>query len=78
MKITFNRDRRDLTLWERGLDFADAKEVFAGRQATLPDGRKDYGELRFISAGLLGDRLVVIVWTPARRGPPHHFHEARP
>jgi uncharacterized DUF497 family protein len=38
--------------------------VFAGRHATLPDDRKDYGELRFISAGMLGDRLVVIVWTP--------------
>jgi uncharacterized DUF497 family protein len=38
--------------------------VFAGRHATLPDDRKDYGELRFISAGMLGDRLVVIAWTP--------------
>jgi uncharacterized DUF497 family protein len=64
MRITFNRDKRDLTLRERGLDFADAREVFAGRHATLPDDRKDYGELRFISAGMLGDRLVVIVWTP--------------
>ncbi|WP_419900234.1 BrnT family toxin [Roseomonas sp. USHLN139] len=64
MRITFNRDKRDLTLRERGLDFADAKEVFAGRHATLPDDRKDYGEPRFISAGMLGERLVVIVWTP--------------
>lgn len=64
MRITFNRDKRDLTLRERGLDFADAKEVFAGRHATLPDDRKDYGEPRFISAGILGDRLVVLVWTP--------------
>ena len=64
MRITYNRNKRDLTLRERGLDFADAKEVFAGRHATLPDGRKDYGEPRFISAGILGDCLVVIVWTP--------------
>jgi uncharacterized DUF497 family protein len=38
--------------------------VFAGRHATLPDDRKDYGEPRFISAGILRDRLVVLVWTP--------------
>jgi uncharacterized DUF497 family protein len=64
MRITFNRDKREMTLRERGLDFADAQKVFAGRYATLPDDRKDYGEPRFISAGWLADRLVVLVWTP--------------
>jgi uncharacterized DUF497 family protein len=64
MRITFNRDKRDVTLRERGLDFADAKQVFAGLHATSPDDRKDYGEPRLISAGLLADRLVVIVRTP--------------
>ncbi len=64
MRITFNRQKRDLTLQERGLDFADAKKVFASRHATLPDDRKDYGEDRFITAGMLDNRLVVIVWTP--------------
>ncbi len=63
MRITFNRLKRELTLRERGLDFADAKKVFAGRHATLPDDRKDYGEVRFITAGLLDGRLVVLVWT---------------
>ena len=36
----------------------------AKRHATAPDDRRDYGEARFITAGYLGDRLVVIVWTP--------------
>jgi uncharacterized protein len=52
------------TLTERGLDFADAAQVFAGLHATLPDTRRDYGEPRFITAGHLGTRLVVMVWTP--------------
>jgi uncharacterized DUF497 family protein len=64
MRITFNRDKRTTTLKERGLDFADARKVFAGRHATLPDDRKAYGEPRFISAGLVDNRLVVTVWTP--------------
>lgn len=36
------------------------------RRTSLPrsDDRADYGELRYISAGKLGGRIVIIVWTP--------------
>jgi len=64
MKIVFDPDKREKTLAERGLDFADAGKVFAGPTATLPDDRKDYGEPRFITGGWLDDRFVVVVWTP--------------
>jgi hypothetical protein len=74
MRITFDPAKRDLTLKHRGLDFARAGEVFAGLTATVIDGRFDYGETRFISAGHLDRRLVVMVWT--QRGLPHHFNEA--
>ena len=63
MKVTFDPSKRDLTLKHRGLDFARAGEVFAGLTATIADERFDYGEARFISAGRLDGRLVVIVWT---------------
>lgn len=49
---------------ERGLDFGDAGLVFAGSTATVEDDRRDYGEQRFITAGYLDGRRVVIVWTP--------------
>ena len=64
MRITFDPAKRDLTLLYRGLDFTSAAEVFAGRHVTAPDDRKDYGESRFITAGTVGGRVVVIVWTP--------------
>lgn len=64
MRITFDPAKRARTLTERGLDFADAAQVFAGLHATLEDMRRDYGEPRYISAGMLNDRLVVLVWTP--------------
>jgi uncharacterized DUF497 family protein len=64
LRITFDPAKRKATLEQRGLDFADAGRLFAGEVATEPDLRKDYGEARFISAGLLDGRLVVIVWTP--------------
>jgi hypothetical protein len=68
MNITFDPTKRDRTLAERGLDFADAAQVFAGLTFTMKDDRFDYGEDRFITAGMLADRMVVIVWTPADGG----------
>lgn len=64
MEIEFDSAKRDATLSERGLDFADATKVFAGLTASTPDGRKDYGEPRIVTMGMLDERLVVLVWTP--------------
>jgi uncharacterized protein len=64
VKTTFNPAKRDWTLAHRGLDFTvDAEKVFSGKTVTMIDDRFDYGEVRRISAGFLGDRMVVIVWT---------------
>jgi uncharacterized protein len=49
---------------ERGLDFTDSGKVFDGLNFIARDARSDYGEERFITVGLLDDRMVVIVWTP--------------
>ena len=69
MKITWSEAKRRITLAERGLDFADAGLVFAGRTMTLPDERRDYGEPRFITAGWLRRiGFVVLVWTPRAGG----------
>jgi len=65
MIITFDPAKRAITLARRGIDFAiDAEKVFAGRTATWDDDRYDYGEHRLITAGYLGKRIVVMVWTP--------------
>lgn len=63
MKISFDPAKRDKTLRERSLDFVEADQVFAGLQYTFQDDRFDYGERRWITYGLLRDRLVAIVWT---------------
>lgn len=60
--------KRELTLRERGLDFAEAHRVFAGKVFTREDTRQDYGERRLITAGYLDDRFVVLVWTPRDGG----------
>lgn len=61
-----DKAKRDTTLAERGLDFADAALVFDGPTATLEDTRKDYGEPRFRTMGLLYGRAVMVVWTPRK------------
>jgi uncharacterized DUF497 family protein len=63
MKIDFDLGKRLLTLETRGLDMARAEEILNGRAITFQDARRDYGEERFITIGLLDDRMVVLVWT---------------
>lgn len=67
MRITYDANKRKLTLEQRGLDFDRAKAVFAGLHLTQPDRRENYGEPRFITAGWLDGRLVILVWTPRGR-----------
>jgi len=62
--ITWDEAKRRKTLEERGLDFADAGKVLAGDQYTRRDDRRDYGEQRFVTAGYLDGRFVVVTWTP--------------
>ena len=70
LEITGDEAKRLATLAERGLDFADAALVFIGRTMMLPDERRDCGEPRFITAGRLGGRFIVMVWTPRDGGGP--------
>lgn len=64
MQIEFDPDKRNKALTERGLDFARAEEIFAGRHFTAEDARDDYSEPRYITFGKLDARMVVMVWTP--------------
>jgi uncharacterized protein len=75
MEITFDPAKRDLTLAHRGLDFARADAVFSGLTATVVDERFAYGETRFITAGHLDGRLIVMVWT--QRGEARHIISMR-
>jgi len=75
MRITFDQAKRDKTLAERGLDFADAELVFASVTLEVEDLRKNYGEPRIICYGILGGRMVVVGYTP--RGADRHVFSMR-
>ena len=75
MRITYDPVKRQKTLAERGLDFEDAREVFAGVTVEVDDDRLDYGERRVICYGLLEGRIVVVGYTP--RGEDRHVFSMR-
>ena len=68
MEISFDPEKRRITLQVRGLDFLDAPSVFETEIAFRPDVRFPYPEERFITAGRLNERVVVVVWTPTKTG----------
>ena len=68
MEIVFDEAKRQKTRRERGLDFADAGRIFEGIVIELVDDRFDYPEPRFRTYGMLGERLVMIAWTPIENG----------
>jgi uncharacterized DUF497 family protein len=75
MGITFDPAKRERTLAERGLDFADVEFVFSGVTLEMEDTRKDYGESRIICYGRLEGRMVVVGYTT--RGADRHIFSMR-
>jgi len=72
VRITYDSEKRERTLVERGLDFERALEVFAGLTLEVEDRRRDYGETRVLCVGFLDGRMVMVGYTP-RRGARHVF-----
>ena len=64
MWIEFDEGKRASTLRNHGLDMARAPDVLAGPTLTVADNRRNYGETRYITIGLLDEKMVVLVWTP--------------
>ena len=61
MRFEWDEKKRLKNLDKHELDFADVEKVFEGHVVEFPDDREDYGEDRFLTLGLLGDYVVVIV-----------------
>jgi hypothetical protein len=75
VEITFGQAKRAKTLEERHLDFADCGQIFDGLTYTLVDDRRDYGEVRHVTIGMLQRRMVAVVWT--KRGNSRHIISLR-
>jgi uncharacterized protein len=63
MKLSWDENKRQKILRERGLDMANVPEIFGSVHFTQEDKRIDYGEIRQVTTGFLNTRLCVVVWT---------------
>jgi uncharacterized DUF497 family protein len=64
MELEWDEDKRQWTLENRYLDFADVERFDRATLKTEPDTRYDYGEPRFNSYGYLDGVLCTYCWTP--------------
>ncbi len=64
MRYSFDSAKRKSNLTKHGFDLADAKLVIESESTvTFEDNRFAYDESRFVTYGLMGDQVVVVVTT---------------
>ncbi len=88
-KVHFEWDdaRERANTAKHGIDFATAQRIFDGTVLARPDTRRDYGEARCVSVGIIDlavmvvahtwrrDRLRLISARPASRKERRSYHE---
>ena len=63
MKLEFDPAKRLRNIEIRELDFLDCAQILQGPALTFQDIRVNYGEVRWITIGLLQNRMMVVTWT---------------
>ena len=61
--LKWDERKRRKNLIGHGVDFADIEPLFNGATITVIDDRYDYGELRFITLGLLNSMVISVAHT---------------
>ena len=62
-QFEFDTDKRQANKRKHGVDILYAALIFEGDTLTRVDDRKDYGEVRYISLGLVDGEPFVVVHT---------------
>lgn len=62
MPISYDEAKRLLNIKNHGIDFVGSEVVFDNPMLTQVDSRVYYGEQRLQSYGILGDKVVFMVW----------------
>lgn len=63
MRFEWDENKRLLNLQKHGIDFADVWQIFDYDVVTDFDNRFDYGEIRYLSLGLLQGEVIVVAHT---------------
>ncbi len=60
MKFEWDERKRQRNLRKHGIDFVQCVRIFDGLTKTILDCRRDYGEQRFVTLGILEGRVVAV------------------
>jgi uncharacterized protein len=63
MEYEWDEAKRLTNLRKHGINFIDVPAVFDSNIVTVEDDRYDYGEQRFVTFGLLQERVIAVVHT---------------
>ena len=63
MKISFDPKKDERTRRERGISLSLGKDILLNRVKVVADDRRNYGEIRLVAFGYVGQRLHVCVFT---------------
>ncbi len=63
MHFEYNDQKREQNYDKHGVDLLEAALIFEGQTLTRVDDRRDYGEVRYISLGLVEDVPYVVIHT---------------
>jgi hypothetical protein len=63
MNSIYSTSKNEENITKHGISFDRVSEFELERAVTKIDNRFDYGEVRFISYGMMNNRLHVLVWT---------------
>jgi uncharacterized DUF497 family protein len=62
MKIIFDEAKDSANLSKHGLSLSEAKKLEWDDALIWQDVRRDYGEMRMIALGVIGERLYCVVY----------------
>jgi uncharacterized DUF497 family protein len=62
MKIIFDEAKDSASLSKHGLSLSEAKKLEWDDALIWQDVRRDYGEMRMIALGVIGERLYCVVY----------------
>ncbi|MBF0145493.1 MAG: BrnT family toxin [Magnetococcales bacterium] len=68
MKIEFDPKKNLRNIQERGLSFEEVVRFDFSTASFIIDTRRDYGEMRHVAVGYLGDRLHVLCFVETGEG----------
>ena len=63
MEFEWNEEKREKNIMKHGVDLLEAAFIFDRVIYTAEDNRRDYGEVRLVSLGLVDDVPYIVIHT---------------